>query len=155
MDFTLFHALLFVHIIAAAIWIGGALVGMLIGIFLAKQGDADVMSRFCTAFATIAGPVFGGSAMVVLGTGIWMVADSPSIEFSELWVTLGFVGWLVATVMGATVVGMTWTRVGKLLREPGATIEGVQSTLTKAVRLTWIDLTIRIAVVLVMVWRPT
>jgi hypothetical protein len=154
MDFTLFHALLFVHILAAAIWIGGALVGMLIGIMLAKQGDADVMSRFCIAFATIAGPVFGGSALVVLGTGIWMVADSP-IEFGALWVSLGFAGWLVATVMGATIVGMTWTRVGTLLQEPGATIEGVQRTLTKAVRFTWLDLIIRIAVVLIMVWRPT
>lgn len=154
MDFTLFHALLFVHIIAAAIWIGGALVGMLIGIFLAKQGDADVMSRFCTAFATIAGPVFGGSAMVVLGTGIWMVADS-GIEFSAMWVGLSLGGWLVATVLGATIVGMTWTRVGRELREPGATIEGVQPLLSKAVRWTWVDLTIRIAVVLLMVWQPT
>ncbi len=154
MDFTLFHALLFVHIIAAAIWIGGALVGMLIGIFLSKQGDASAMSRFCTAFATIAGPAFGGSAMLVLGTGIWMVADS-GIEFSALWVGLSLGGWLVATVLGATVVGLTWTKVGKELREPGATLEGVQPLLRKAVRWTWVDLAIRIVVVLLMVWQPT
>ncbi len=150
---TLFQVLLFVHLVAAMIWIGGALVGTLIGTFLSRQGDASAMSKFCMAFATIAGPAFGGSALVVLGTGIWMVADS-AIEFSALWISLGFAGWIASTVMGATIVGMTWTKVGKLLMEPGATIEGVQPVLTKAVRLTWVDLAVRIGVVLIMVWQP-
>ena len=51
----LFDILLIIHILAAMIWIGGALVGMLIGIFLSKGDDATAMSKFCTAFATIAG----------------------------------------------------------------------------------------------------
>ncbi len=150
---TLFEILLVVHILAAMIWIGGALVGMLIGMFIAKGDDANAMSKFCTAFASIAGPAFGGSSLVVVGTGIWMVADS-AIEFSALWVSLSFAGWLVSMLMGATIVGMSWTKVGKVLREPGATIEGTRPLISRAVRLTWIDLIIRVAVVALMVTRP-
>jgi hypothetical protein len=151
---TLFQVLLFVHILASMIWIGGALVGALIGKFIAGQGDASAMSKFCIAFATIAGPAFGGSSLLVVGTGVWMVIDHD-LGFGTLWVTIGLTGWLVSMLMGATIVGMTWTKVGKLLAEPGATIEATQGLITKAQRLTWIDLAIRIGVVLVMVWRPT
>lgn len=155
MDFTLFHALLFVHILAAMIWIGGALVGMLIGIFLARQGDASAMSKFCIAFASITGPAFGGSSLIVVGTGAWMVADSPSFEIGAMWVVLSLVGWFVSMLMGATVVGMTWVKVGRKLAEDGATIEATQPLLSRAIRLTRIDLVIRVAVVLLMVWQPS
>ncbi len=151
---SLFEVLLFVHLLAAMIWIGGALVGALIGVFIRRQGDAEAMSKFCIAFASVAGPAFGGSSLLVVGTGIWMVAES-SIEFSALWVSLSLAGWLVSMVMGATVVGGTWFKVGKLLQEPGATLDAIAPTIDKAVRLTWIDLAIRIGVVLLMVWQPT
>jgi hypothetical protein len=150
---SLFDVLLVIHLLAAMIWIGGALVGMLIGMFIAKGDDAGAMSKFCIAFASIAGPAFGGSSLLVVGTGIWMVADS-SIEFSALWVSLSLAGWLVSMLMGATVVGMTWTKVGRQLQEPSATIAGTQPLISKAVRLTWIDLLIRVAVVVLMVTQP-
>jgi hypothetical protein len=57
--------------------------------------------------------------------------------------------------MGATVVGMTWLKVGQQLDEPGTTMEQVQPMVGKAMLYTWIDLAIRAAVILVMVWRPT
>lgn len=147
-----FEILLVIHILAAMVWIGGAIVGTLIGQFIAQSGDAGAMSRYCIAFASIAGPAFGGSSLIVLGSGIWMVADS-SIEFGALWVSLGFAGWLVSMIMGATVVGMTWTKVGRQLAD-GASMDATQPLISKAVRLTWIDLLIRIAVVVLMVWRP-
>ncbi|MCW2921032.1 MAG: putative integral rane protein [Thermoleophilia bacterium] len=149
---SLFEILLIVHLLAAMIWIGGALVGMLIGIFLSKGDDANAMAKFCTAFATIAGPAFGGSSLIVVATGIWMVAES-SIEFSALWVSLSFAGWLVSMLMGATIVGMTWAKVGKVLRE-GATLDGTRPLISRAVRLTWLDLAMRVAVVVLMVTRP-
>ena len=151
---TSFQLLLFVHILAVVIWIGGALVGMLIGMQLRKSGDAAAFSKFCTAFATIAGPMFGGSAVLVGITGIWMVAMDGAPDFSDRWVSIGLTGWLVSLVMGATVVGMSWTKLGRVLAEPGATLEGAAALTKRAVTLTWIDLAIRVAVVYVMVWRP-
>jgi uncharacterized membrane protein len=149
-----FHWLLFLHLVGVTIWIGGALVGMMIGTRIRATGDGDALGKFCAAFAQIAGPMFGGSAILVVLTGAGMVGMEGGPEFSDLWVIIALVGWLVSMVLGATVVGGTWNRVGKELNE-GATIEGTTALLSRAVTLTWVDLAIRFGLVLLMVWRPT
>jgi uncharacterized membrane protein len=150
---TGYQLLLVLHIFAAMVWIGGAATGTIIGMQLRRTGDGGSFGAFCAAFAQVAGPLFGGTAMLVLLSGIGMVAMDGGPAFSDLWVSISFVGWLVSAVMGATIVGGTWTRVAKELHA-GTAFEAVQSTIDKAVRLTWIDLAIRTAVVFVMVWKP-
>ena len=150
---TWFELLLFVHVLAAMLWIGGAVAGTVIGQRIRRSDDAAAMGRFCSAFADVAGPLFGGSSMLVLASGVWMVALEGGPEFSDLWVTIGFVGWLASTVLGATAVGMTWMRIGQRL-QGGASLADVQPLLARAVPLTWLDVAIRTTVVLVMVWRP-
>ena len=151
---TLFQLLLFVHILAAMVWLGGALVGTLIGMLLRASGDAPAMGRFCTAFATVAGPAFGGSGLLVLLTGIGMVASEDYLEFSEPWISIGFAGWFVSMVLGATLVGGTWAKVGRQLTD-GADLATVKPLADKAVLWTWVDLALRTVIVFVMVWRPT
>jgi uncharacterized membrane protein len=152
---TLFQLLLFAHLVGVVIWLGGALVGTMLGMSLYKQGDATTMGRFCSAFATIAGPMFGGSALLVLGTGIWMTAMDGAPSFSDLWVSLGFAGWILSTVLGATVVGMTWMRIGQTLQADGAQMSDADALYAKAMRVTWFDIVLRTAIVLLMVWQPT
>lgn len=150
-----FDWLLVIHILAATLWIGGAATGTLIGSRLRRADTAAPLASYCTAFATIAGPLFGGSAMLVLLSGIGMTAGDGYPAWGDLWIILGLVGWLISTVMGATIVGRSWLRVGQRLAEPNASLAGEQPAIARAIRLTWIDLAIRIAVVVLMVWRPT
>jgi hypothetical protein len=151
---SLFEFLFFVYLIAAMIWYGGALTGVLLGGQIRRSGDAQAFARFCGAFAQVAGPLFGGAAVVVLATGAWMVALDGGPAFSDLWVMLVLGGWLVAMILGATAVGLSWTKVANALQQPGATIESVQGLVTRAVAFSWLDLAIRTAVVFVMVWQP-
>jgi hypothetical protein len=127
----------------------------MLGMFIWKQGDAPAMSRFCIAFASVAGPAFGGSSLVVLGTGIWMTALDGYPDFGELWIVLGLAGWLVSTILGAAFAGTAWTKVGRELQADGATLDAIQPRYALAVRLTWLDVALRVAIVLLMVWRPT
>lgn len=152
---SLFDLLLFLHIVAAMLWIGGAATGTLIGSVLRRSDSAAPMASYCAAFATVAGPLFGGSGMLVLLSGIGMMMTDAGPDWTALWVILGLIGWLVSMVMGATVVGMSWFRIGQQLAEPDASIAAMQPAISRAVSLTWIDLAIRTAVVVLMVWRPT
>ncbi|MCW2961282.1 MAG: hypothetical protein JWM25_1003 [Thermoleophilia bacterium] len=152
---TTFQLLLFLHILATIIWTGGAFVGMLLGLRLRDSGEASVMARFCEAFAQIAGPLFGGSALLVLATGIGMVAMDGAPEFTDLWVSIAMPGWLLTTVLGATVVGMSWSRLGVDLAKPDASLAALGPRISAAVRWTSIDLVLRTALILLMVWRPT
>ncbi len=151
---SLFEFLFFVYLIAAMTWYGGALTGVLLGGQIRRSGDVRAFARFCAAFAQVAGPLFGGAALIVLVTGAWMVALDGGPAFSDPWVMIVLGGWLVAMVLGATAVGLSWTKVAKTLEEPGATLEETQSLITRAVAFSWVDLAIRTAVVFVMVWQP-
>lgn len=152
---SLLEILLFVHILGVVIWLGGAAVGTMLGTFIWRHDDAPAMSRFCIAFASVAGPAFGGSSLIVLITGIWMTALDGSPEFSDLWVVLGLAGWLISTIIGAGIAGTAWTKLGRQLQDDGATLGALTPLYRKAVRVTWFDVALRVALVLLMVWRPT
>lgn len=151
---SLFGVLLFVHIVAAAVWIGGALVATLIGSRLRRAGDASSVAAFCTAYAQVGGPAFGGSGLLVLLTGMAMVGEGyPS--FADLWVAVGFVGWIASMVIGGAVTGRQWFAIGQELSSGAVTLEQAQPRIRRVIGLTHADVLIRIVVVLFMVWRPT
>jgi uncharacterized membrane protein len=152
---TLLQLLLFVHLLAVVVWLGGAFVGTMIGVRLRKAGDTAAMASFCNAFANVAGPLFGGSGILVLLTGIGMVAKDDAFAFSDLWISIGFTLWLVSMVLGAAVVGRRWYLIGTALEQDGATLAEHEPAIRKAVAFTHVDVLVRVVAVFVMVWRPT
>ena len=152
---TLFHVMLFVHILASMVWIGGAFMTMLVGNALRSRGDAPQLATYCAVLNRLSAPVFGAAALLVLATGVWMVIDSPAYDFSAMWISIGFTGWFLSSVLGTILMARAWGRVGTALEQPGATIAANDALLTRANVISWIDLLVRVAVVLVMVWRPT
>lgn len=112
------------------------------------------MGAFCAAFAQVAGPLFGGSAILVLISGAWMVALDGYPNFDAAFVSIGFVGWFVSLVLGATIVGRSWFKIGQQLSAPDATMDALSGLFSRAYLWTTVDLAIRIAVVVVMVWQP-
>lgn len=152
---SLFEILLFVHLIALAIWYGGALTGALLGGQIRRSGEVQPFAQYCAAFAQVAGPLFGGSALILIASGVWLVLLDGGPSFSDTWVVIVLVGWVVAMILGATAVGLSWTKVALALSEPGATLDGAQPLITRALRFSWLDLAIRTVVILLMVWQPS
>ena len=97
---TLYEALLFVHVLAAMVWVGGSIMLGFISARVEGTGDAEFRARFSRA-AEVVGPVFGGSALLVLAAGVWMVVESEGIELSQTWVWLGLAGFVLSGVLGA------------------------------------------------------
>jgi uncharacterized membrane protein len=97
---TLYEVLLFVHIVAVAVWVGGSIMLAVISSRIERTGDAEYRARFAKS-AGIVGPVIGVSAALVLASGIWMVLDSDAIELSQTWVWLGLALFVVSGVVGA------------------------------------------------------
>lgn len=95
---TLYEVLLFVHILGVAVWVGGSIMLGFISTKVEKSGDAQFRAKFAKA-AGVVGPVIGVSALLVLGTGIGMVLESP-IELAETWVWLGLALFGLSAVVG-------------------------------------------------------
>jgi uncharacterized membrane protein len=151
---TWYEILLVIHIVFMAIWFGAGVGVMLVGNQLQRIGDVGTFTKFCASLEKLGGPMFGGSSLVVLLSGIGMVARDGAPEFSDLWVSLGFAGWLVTAVLGAVVVGKSWAKIGHELAESGATFESVAPALRRARFWSWVDTGLRVAVIVDMVWKP-
>jgi uncharacterized membrane protein len=107
---TLYEVLLFVHIVAVAVWVGGSIMLGFVSARIQATGDAAFRARFARS-AGIVGPVIGVSAVLILASGIWMILESDVIELSQLWVWLGLGLFIVSGIVGAAYFGPASNRI--------------------------------------------
>jgi uncharacterized membrane protein len=88
----------FVHVVAAVVWVGGPVVIHIMGNRALRQGGSAV-AEFAR-ISEITGMVFGAAAAVVLGFGIWIVAERDYVGFSDAWVTVSLVLTIVLFLAG-------------------------------------------------------
>lgn len=161
---TLETVLLLVLVVAAATWFGGSVACTVLGARLAAAREPAALGRFAKEYVQVAPGLFGGSGFLALVAGIWLVAVSDGLGWSG-WVIAALVLWLCSLVLAATAVGLSWTRLAVALghhvgapdqaaRTPAVDSAGVAGLVRRALRLSWLDVAIRVVVVLLVVLRP-
>ena len=98
---ALYDWLLFLHVLAAMVWLGGGV--MLAVIALRAVGDSDpaAVRRFTTTMRATAPFVLAPATVAVLGFGVGLVVDTDAWDFGQLWVQLGLVLFAAAFLIGA------------------------------------------------------
>jgi len=99
---SLYDWLLFLHILAAAIWLGGLVVISLLAALVLRSGDADLVRRFTGALRIIGPAVLAPSMLAVLGFGIWMVLHTAAWDFGQGWVIAGVSLFAAALLIGVS-----------------------------------------------------
>jgi uncharacterized membrane protein len=98
---TLYDWLLFLHVLAAMIWVGG---GVLLAAFAARvlrDPDPTVVGRFIASLRVLGPLVLAPATVAVLGLGIGIIVDSDAWDFGQLWVQLGLGLFAAAFLIGA------------------------------------------------------
>lgn len=93
--------LLFFHILAAMVWLGGVAVLGGLGRYLVRSGDTAATERFVRSLRVIGPTTLAPSVVALLGFGIWLVADSDAWDFGQGWILTAFVLFAGAFVVGA------------------------------------------------------
>ena len=75
---TLYEWLLFFHILAAMIWLGGLAALAAFGMRVLRSGDGDTVARFIGSLRVIGPAVLAPSSLLVVAFGIWMVVDNEA-----------------------------------------------------------------------------
>ncbi|MDX1690180.1 MAG: DUF2269 family protein [Acidimicrobiia bacterium] len=91
--------LLFIHIVAAMVWIGGS---VLAGFFAMRAGQSRDPQRI-RAFASdmvVAGRIFSFAALVILVAGVLMVVTEDFWEWENTFIIIGFAGVLIGGALG-------------------------------------------------------
>jgi uncharacterized membrane protein len=98
---TRYDWLLFGHIVAAMVWVGGAvLLGALVTGVL-RRGEPEAVTRFVANLRFIGPRVLAPATVAVFGLGIWLVLNSAAWGFDQAWVQLALTLFAAAFLIGA------------------------------------------------------
>jgi uncharacterized membrane protein len=147
---TLYELLLFGHILGVAVWVGGSIMLGFISSKIERSGDAEFRAKFAKS-AGVVGPVIGVSALLVVGTGIGMVLESP-IELSETWVWLGLALFGLSAVVGGVYFGPASNKIVAAL-ESGQVEEADRRAKTFNM-VSRLDTLLLIVIAALMVFKP-
>jgi uncharacterized membrane protein len=146
--------LLFFHILAAIVWVGGAIMLNVLNTRTIRSGDPARVAAAARETAWVGQRVIAPSTLVLLALGITMVAVSEAWTIGQLWIILALVLFGLTFVTGAFYLGPEAGRIGKLIEERGAEDPEVRSRLRRVVIVGRVDLVTLIVIVWDMAVKP-
>ncbi len=98
---TLYDWLLFLHVLAAMVWVGGGVMLAVLAARVVRDPDPGAVGRFTGSLRVLGPLVLAPATVAVLGLGMWLVVDSEAWDFGQLWVQLGPGLFVAAFLVGA------------------------------------------------------
>ena len=97
---SLYEFLKLVHVVAVIIWVGGVfMLGVVSERAQRAKDEATVLG--ITRIGEFVGKAgFNPVGIITLVAGIWMVIENDAIEFSDAWISLGFLGVALGAGLG-------------------------------------------------------
>ena len=139
----LYLGIVFIHIFAAIIWVGGAFTFQLRIAQLRKATDTTGFLQLGQDAERWGQRVFMPASIVVLLAGITMV-----------WYALALVGIVLTSLVGALYLGPQGGRFAKLAQERGVEDPDVVAARDRLILVSRIDYLVLVLIVLDMVFKP-
>jgi uncharacterized membrane protein len=149
----MFDFLLTIHILAALIWVGGGISMHILGRRVLKRGDAEEIYKFSAEVNVIGMRIYAPTSLILLVAGILLV-NEVGYEFSQLWITLAFVGWIISFIIGVGYYGPQDKKLQALVAADGPTAPGVVANVRQALTVNSIEILILLLVVVDMTVKP-
>ena len=152
---TWYELLLFLHIVAAIIWLGSGLFIQILATRAERAGDTEGLRRVANDSASLSETLFIPASLATLILGVLLVIEGPW-GFDMLWIVIGLAGYLATFLTGVLVMKPGSEKLAAIFERDGgvmsheAEIE-IRRLLTKG-RL---DTVVLYLVVAVMALKPT
>lgn len=149
----MYEFLLFIHVLAAVIWVGGGITVNIFGSKLVKENNPETLAGFARQTAFIGSRVYAPVSALLFVVGVLMVLDRW--DFKDLWIAIGVAGFLYSFVTGAAILGPLSGRTAKLISASGADDPQVRKNISKLFLLGRIEIMVMILVIAAMTLKPT
>jgi uncharacterized membrane protein len=98
---TLYDWILFLHVVAAMVWVGGLLVISAFATYVLRHPENGAVERFIGTLRVVGPIVLAPAPLSLVALGIWLVLDSDAWDFGQLWVWLALALFAAAFLIGA------------------------------------------------------
>lgn len=148
-----YDLLLFLHIAAAVIWLGGGFVFIVLSFRAERSGSTAALQRVLGDAAPLGTFVMLPASLVALASGIAMILIGPW-SFGDLWLVIGLAGLAATATIGGAILKPTSERLHRLIADHGMTPEAV-ALMRRLTRIARIDAVMLFLVLADMVLKPT
>lgn len=150
---TLYALLLFVHIMAAIVWVGGSVAIQVTAARVMKATDAGRKATLAAEIEWLGTRVFTPASGILLLFGIFLVLKG-NWQWGEPWIGGGLAIWLVSTVVGSTFLGPELGRIQKLTEAEGPDSASVTERINRLLLVSRVDLGLLVLAVFLMSTKP-
>ncbi len=148
----MYQLLLFVHIVCAVVWVGGAVYTQILAVIAARSTDPTELPRLARHFEVIGSRVFIPAAVALLVAGAAMTVQAWS--FGQAWIALSVSLWVLSAVAGAIYLGPRAKRVADLFDAEGPTSKQGRDLLDRVFLVSRLELVSFAVIIALMVFKP-
>jgi uncharacterized membrane protein len=151
---TFNEVLLFIHIVFAIAWVGGAMSLSLNGPRVMGAKDTGARLSFLRQ-ADFMGKVFNVSGIVVAAVGIWLVIRlDPPYGFDQFWISYALGAVIISALLGMFFFSKQTRRAIAIGEKEGADSPAFEAVGQRIAQVAMFDLLLLLSVVWMMVVKP-
>lgn len=143
-----------VHVVAAAVWVGGALMIQAFAFRILRTGDGQRQADFAKDSEVVGMRVFMPTTWILLLAGIAMMINLDW-SWGQNWIVFGLISFALSFVLGAGFLGPEGGRIAAILEREGPNSRAAQARIRRILVLSRAELVVLVAVVFNMVVKPT
>ncbi len=149
----MYELYLAIHLVCAVLWVGGGVSVHVLGRWVAKTGDDEQLLAFNRNALKIMSRFYAPLAVLLLVAGLLLV-NEVGYEYSDLWISLALLAWVLSLVLGAIFYPREGIRIEKAAEAGGAAAPDVKRGINRILAVNAVEMTILVLVVIDMAVKP-
>lgn len=150
---TGYESLVFFHVLAAIVWVGGATITQVMALRIIHSGDDQQVAGLAQTIEWTGLRMYVPASLLVVVLGFVMVGQSEAWSLGQIWIWLSLVFYGVSFLMGLLFLGPETGRLGALLEERGAIDPEYKRRLARILNVSRGELLLLVGVVFLMVTK--
>jgi uncharacterized membrane protein len=142
-----------VHVVAAAIWVGGAAMIQAYAVRILRTGDGRRQAEFSKDTEVVGMRVFIPASLILFLAGIGMMVNL-GWSWDQNWILLGLIAYGLSFLLGAGFLGPEGGRIAALIEQQGPDSPAVQARIRRILTISRCELIVLLTVVVNMVVKP-
>jgi uncharacterized membrane protein len=148
----MYQLLLYIHIVCAVIWVGGALYAQLLALRVTRSPDPSELPHLARHIESIGTRVFLPAAVLLFGAGSAMTLQAWS--FGQTWIAVSVALWVLSAVVGAVYLGPRVKRAAELFEAEGPTSRGGRELIDRLFLVSRLELIGFAVIIALMTFKP-
>lgn len=143
------------HVLAAVVWVGGALTLVILGLLIQREGDPVQLAQFGRQAGLIGERLFTPLSVLIFLFAVGLMENGRSPwEWDMTWISLSLLGWLVAFLVGSIWLRSRAGKLRQVMQTEGPGGPNAQAMMRSMLLTSRLTTLLLLAVVVVMAAKP-